>query len=64
MVQGAEKVFGFGPVKEAYTKKATINSGYQGVSHPQKYQPNYAQYDCFYSPVTSGVSGDKFDMMM
>ena len=27
-------------------------------------EPNYAQYDCYRSPVTSGVSGDGFDMKM
>lgn len=67
MVQGAEKVFGFNPAliaKEAYATKINTKQGTQGVSYPPKYQPNYEQFDCYRSPVTSGVSGDRFDMMM
>ena len=73
MVTGANKIFSIGnepyvaPIKTNYGQPAQRIAQTGGANYEQYYrkiQPDYAQYDVYKSPVTKGVSGDKFDMMM
>ena len=73
MVTGANKIFSIGnepyitPIKTNYGQPAQRIAQTGGANYEQydgKTQPDYAKYDVYRSPVTKGVSGDKFDMMM
>ena len=50
-----------------YTKKVEKQPYQQGVNYAKfdgGTKPNYEQYDVYRSPVTTGRSGDNFDMKM
>lgn len=73
MVSGADKIM-FTAGREPFVKKVSTEYGQPakqvertGANYAQfdgKAQPNYAKYDTYKSPVTTGVAGDRFDMMM